>query len=148
MGDATKIYSGPITALGVADAETADAGSFTDLGLLDEESGAEINFNPYNAGLSDGNKIDKKGLGVGKFVLVQTDPAGTLLALETYETTLAKLKVSTGTAAEFYFIDNVFVHGVNVTRPFKPGEVHKFEFEVSRIADHADDFCDGPKAIA
>lgn len=147
MADATKIYSGPIKALGIAAADTADGGSYTDLGYLDEESGAEINWEAFNAGLSDGNKVQKNGMGVGKFVLVQTDPTGAQASLETYTTALCKLKITTPDTSEYYFIDDVFIHSMKHTRPMKPGEVHKLEFQVSRVSEYPDDFCDGPTSI-
>jgi len=146
--DATKIYGGPITALGIAAAATADGGSFTDLGYLGDELAAMIKWTPNQAGLSDSNKVPISGLGEAEFELIQTDPAGTLLTLETYETTLAKLKVTTiDTTNGYHFIDNVFC-SVSVERDFKPGGKHKAILRVSRTTEHADDFCTGPKAAS
>ena len=146
--DATKIYGGPIAAIGIAAAETADAGSFTDLGALDEESAALIEWTPNTANLSDSNKVPISGTGVATFVLLQTDPAGILATLETYETTIGKLKITTIDATNgYHFIDNVFV-SYRIIRDFKPGGIHKIEVTVSRTTEHADDFCSGPKAAS
>lgn len=147
MGDATKIYSGPITALGIAAAGTADGGSFTDLGELDEESAANIKWDPYPVGLSTGNAVDKNGKGIGDFVLLQTNAAGSQATLETYKTTLAKLKITTPNTSEYYFIDNVYIHHMKLERNFKAGEVHKLSFQVSLITENPDDFVDGPTSI-
>jgi len=142
--DATKIYSGPVTALGIAAAGTADGGSFTDIGLLDEESSVNIEWEPLKAGLMDGNEFMLRGRGRATFMLVQTDPSGAQASLETYRTALAKLKIQTDTASETYFIDNVYV-SYRLLRPFKVGEVHKLEVTVSRVTPQPDDFVDGPK---
>jgi len=148
VADATKIYGGPITALGIAATATADNGSFTDLGYLDEESSAMIEWTPNVAGLSDSNKVPISGTGVAVFGLLQTDPAGILTTLETYETALAKLKITTiDTTNGYHYIANVFVN-YKVIRDFKPGGIHKVELTVSRTTEHADDFCSGPKAVA
>ena len=148
MADATKIYSGPITALGIAAADTGDDGSYTDLGYLSEESGAEISWEPLNTVLSDGNQFMCKGRGTAKFRLVQTDPSGIQSTLETYKTALAKFKITTpDTTDEYYFIDDVFVT-FGQARNFKGGEVHYLEVTVSRITDNPDDFCNGPKAAS
>lgn len=147
MADYTKIYAGPITALGIAAAETADGGSFTDLGVLDEESAMVVTWEPQLVPLSDGNSFQKNGKGVAVIGLVQSDPAAApQTSLETYQTAKAKLKITTPAAAEYYFIDNVLVT-FKLIRDFKPGGTHKYEVTVSRITEQPDDFIDGPKSI-
>lgn len=146
--DATKIYGGPIVAMGIAATATGDDGEFTDLGALDEESAALIEWIPNVAGLSDSNKVPINGTGVATFVLLQTDPAGILATLETYETALAKLKITTIDSTNgYHFIASVFIN-YKVIRDFKPGGIHKVEVTVSRTTEHADDFCSGPKAAS
>jgi hypothetical protein len=142
--DATKIYSGPITALGVNVAGTANGGSFTDVGYLDEESAMMVEWTPNLAGLSDSNKIQLNGTGVVTFVLIQTDTATTQALLETYDRAACKLKVTTlDTTNGYYFIDDIFLSW-KLTRDFKPGGYHKFEVSGTLTTDQPDDFIEGP----
>ena len=148
MADATKIYTGPITAIAIAAAATADGGSFTDLGYLDGEGAAVVEWDPNAVPLSRGGGVQKVGLGKIVFTLIQTDPAGIQATLETYLTTLGKIKITTvdGTNG-FHFIDNVFLN-IRQTRDFKPGGYHKFEVTAELITENPDDFCSGPKAAS
>ena len=148
MADATKIYMGPVTAIGFAAAATADGGSFTDFGYLDEDVAVNVEWDPNAVGLSDGNRVQKNGLGKITFVLVQTDPAGIQASIETYLTTLCKLKITTLDATNgYHFIDNIFLT-YRALRPFKPGEYHRFEVTATRITEQPDNFCSGPKAAS
>ena len=142
--DATKIYSGPIVAIGLAVAATANGGSFTDAGYLDDESALVVEWTPNQAGLSDSNKVPLNGTGVATFVLLQTDLATTQALIETYQKAACKIKVETldGTNG-FYFIDNVFL-SYKKTNDFKPGGVHKLEITCSLTTLQADDFMEGP----
>lgn len=145
--DATKIYAGPVTAIGIAAAGTADDGSYTDIGFADEDNSVNITWEPLKAPLMDGNNFQMHGRGTAVISLVQTDPSGAQASLETYRTAKAKLKFTTPSTSEYYFIDNVLC-SYKLTRPMKPGEVHKIEVTVSLITAQPDDFCDGPKSIA
>jgi hypothetical protein len=144
MADYTKIYSGPITALGIAAAGTANGGSFTDIGALDEESAMVVTWEPLLTPLSDGQSHQGKGKGIAVIGLVQTDPAAVpQTSLETYRTAAAKLKITTPNSSEYYFIDNVIVT-YKLIRDFKPGGTHKYEVTVSLITEQPDDFIEGP----
>jgi hypothetical protein len=147
MADLTKIYEAPVTAIGIAAAGTADNGSFTDLGALDGESSVLITWEPNLAPLNDGNQFQMNGLGKAVFNLLQTNPSGIQASLETYRTTMAKLKFTAIDTSEFLFIDNVVV-SYKLTRSGKMGEPHKFEVTVSRITEQPDDFVAGPKVAA
>jgi hypothetical protein len=146
--DASKIYGGPITALGIAAAATADGGSYTDIAYMDEEGAANITWTPFGPGLSDGNMVQINGKGEAEFHIVQTDPAGAQATLESYRTTKGKLKITTiDTTNGYYFIDGVFVR-YEIQRDFKPGGYHKIIIRVSKVTENQDDFCNGPKAAS
>ena len=147
MADATKIYSGPATAIGINVTGTADNGSFTDLGYMGEAS-VDISWEPFRPVLSSGNMIQLGGRGKAVIELLETNAAGIQASLETYKTALAKLKITTLDATNgYYYIANVFVTFQQV-RPFKPGDPHKFIVTVQRDTDNPDDFCTGPKTTA
>jgi hypothetical protein len=146
--DATKIYEGPITAIGIAAAATGDGGSFTDLGYMDEDGAAAINWEGLNTTLSDGNLMQLNGRGTAEITLIQTDPTDAQATLETYLTAKCKLKITTiDTTNGYYFIDEVFI-SYRIERGFKPGDYHKLILTVSRVTENADDFCNGPKAAS
>ncbi len=146
--DATKIVMGPVTAISYAAAATADGGSFTTFGYIDEDVAVNVEWDPNAVGISDGNRVQKNGLGKITFVLVQTDPAGDQAILETYLTTKCKLKITTLDETNgYHFIDNIFLQ-YRQLRSFKPGEYHRFEVTASRITENSDDFCSGPKATS
>lgn len=144
--DATKIFAGPVSAVGIAAAGTADAGSFTDLGFLDEESNANIEWTPNTGNISDGNVFQKSGTGQAVITLLQTDPSDAQATLESFLEAKAKIKITTLRSDEYYFIDNVFIT-YRLMRPFGPGDVHKLEITVRRHSENQDDFCDGPTSI-
>jgi hypothetical protein len=147
MADATKIYSGPATAIGINTTATADSGSFTDLGYMGEAS-VEITWEPHNSVLSSGNLFQMNGRGKAVIELLETNATGIQASLETYRTALAKLKITTlDTTNGYYYISNVFVTYQQV-RPMKPGDPHKFIVTVQRDTDQPDDFCSGPKSTA
>ena len=147
MADATKIYTGPITAIGIAAAATADGGSFTDLGYLSDEA-AIMEWIASVVPMSRGGGVQKNGLGKITFTLIETDPAGIQATLETYLTTLGKLKITTVDATNgFHFIDNIFLN-VNQTRDMTPEGQHKFIVTAELITENPDDFCTGPKAAS
>jgi len=107
-----------------------------------------VEWEPNMVTLSDGNMVQKNGTGKVTFGLVQTDPAGIQATLETYKTTLAKLKITTIDATNgYHFIDNIFLTFKQI-RPFKPGEYHRFEVTAQRVTENPDDFCSGPKAAS
>jgi hypothetical protein len=146
--DATKIYEGPILAIGIAAAATADGGSFTDLGYMDEEGAMTVLWEALTTNISDGNLMQLHGRGSAEITIIQTDPAGAQATLETYLTAKCKLKITTvdGTNG-YYFIDEVFI-SYSIERGFKPGDYHKLIVKVSRVTENADDFCNGPKAAS
>jgi len=143
MATFTLIYEGPITAIGIAAAGTANGGSFTDLGALDGDSSVMITWEPHLAPINDGNQFQMNGLGKAVFNLLQTNPVGIQASLETYRTALAKLKFTAIDTSEYLFIDNVLL-SYKLTRSGKAGEVHKFEVTVTRVTEQPDDFCAGP----
>ena len=147
MADATKIYTGPIMAIGIAAAATADGGSFTDLGYMNGD-GAKVEWTPYVVPMSRGGGKQTNGLGKITFNLLQTDPAGIQALLETYKDALAKLKITTVDATNgYHFIDNVFMN-FSQERDMAPGGEHKFEVTAELITENPDDFCSGPKAAS
>ncbi len=146
--DATKIYDGVVTAIGIAAAATADGGSYTDLGAVDQENPLLVEWVPNEIGLSDQNQVPVGGIGTVTFNLLETDPSGIQATLETYQTTLGKLKITTVDSTNgYHFIDNIYLRHKQV-RSGKPGEAHRFECIASRATDQSDDFCSGPKAAS
>ena len=146
--DATKIYTGPITAIGSAAVGAADGGAFTDLGYIGGEGAAVVEWDPNAVPLSRGGGVQTAGLGRITIELVETDPAGIQATLETYRKTLGKLKLTTvDTTNGYHFIDNIFLT-FSQARDFKPGGVHKFEVIAELITENPDDFCSGPKAAS
>ena len=147
MADATKIYTGPIIAIGAAAAATEDGGSFTDLGYLGDEA-AIVEWIPKIVAMSRGGGKQGPGLGKITFHLLETDPAGIQATLETYLTALCKLKITTVDATNgFHFIDNLFLN-FSQERDMTPDGKHKFIVTSELITAMPDDFCTGPKAAS
>lgn len=133
--DATKIFSGPVTAIELS----ANGSSYTDIGY--GTANAEITWEPAPQELSEGNQIQLAGLGKIKVEMVQTD-SGTLATVKSYRTSKAYVRLTTAEAKTFV-VSGIFL-AYALKRGMKAGESHILTITGQKYTINPDDFCAFP----